>query len=79
MYGPRPGDRVCKVNFSRLTDEEKQNTNLVLAKQDHDIVFEEENGFYVANVKFVKSPGRPYTGKTERSGSPKKDSPSTFS
>lgn len=58
MYGPRPGDRVCKVNFSRLSDQEKRNTNLLLAKQDHEIVFEEEGGYYVANVKFVKSPQR---------------------
>lgn len=58
MYGPRPGDRVCKVNFSRLNDEEKRHTNLLLAKQDHEIVFEEQGGYYVANVKFVKSPSK---------------------
>ena len=56
MYGPRPGDRVCKVNFSRLSDQEKKNTNYLLAKQDHDIMFEEDSGYYVANVKFIKSP-----------------------
>ena len=68
MYGPRPGDRVCKVNFSRLSDQEKKNTNYLLAKQDHDIVFEEDSGYYVANVKFVKSPQR----STGHYGSPTK-------
>lgn len=58
MYGPRPGERVCKVNFSRLSDQEKRNTNLLLAKQDHEIVFDAEGDHYVANVKFVKSPSR---------------------
>lgn len=58
MYGPRPGDRVCKVNFSRLSDFEKKSTNLLLAKQDHEIVFDSEGDYYVANVKFVKSPQR---------------------
>jgi hypothetical protein len=77
MYGPRPGDRVCKVNFSRLNDEEKRNTNLLLAKQDHDILFEEQGGFYVANVKFVKSPSKSnldnFTHKS--AGAPKSRSP----
>lgn len=58
IYGPRPGDRVCKVNFSRLTDQEKRNTNLLLAKQQHEIMFEESGDHYVANIKFVKSPQR---------------------
>lgn len=70
MYGPRPGDRVCKVNFSRLSDQEKKNTNLLLAKQDHEIVFEENGGYFVANVKFVKSPQR----STGQFGSPLKTS-----
>ena len=58
MYGPKPGERVCKVNFSRLSDQEKINTNLLLAKQDHEILFDEEGDHFVANVKFVKSPPR---------------------
>jgi len=77
MYGPRPGDRVCKVNFGRLNDEEKRNTNMLLAKQDHEIVFEEQGGFYVANVKFVKSPSKSgletFTHKS--AGAPKSKSP----
>lgn len=77
MYGPRPGDRVCKVNFSRLNDEEKRHTNLLLAKQDHEIVFEEQGGYYVANVKFVKSPSKSnlenFTHKS--AGAPKSRSP----
>lgn len=77
MYGPRPGDRVCKVNFSRLNDEEKRHTNLLLAKQDNDIVFEEQGGYYVANVKFVKSPSKSnlenFTHKS--AGAPKSRSP----
>lgn len=58
IYGPRPGERVCKVNFSKLTDQEKKNTNLLLAKQQHEIVFEEEGDHFVANIKFIKSPAR---------------------
>jgi hypothetical protein len=58
MYGPKPGERVCKVNFSRLSDQEKRNTNLLLAKQEHEIVFDEEGDHFVANVKFIKSPAR---------------------
>jgi hypothetical protein len=58
LYGPRPGDRVCKVNFSRLSEQEKRNTNLLLAKQDHEIVFDEEGDGFVANIKFIKSPNR---------------------
>lgn len=74
MYGPRPGDRVCKVNFSKLSDAEKKNTNMLLAKQDHEIIFEENGGYYVANVKFVKSPqklgDRFSTDKKQTSKSP---------
>lgn len=55
MYGPRPGERVCKVNFSRLTEKERRNTNTVLAKQEQEIVFEESGDHYIANVKFVKA------------------------
>lgn len=58
VYGPRPGERVCKVNFSKLSDAEKKNTNLLLARQEHEIVFEEEGAHFVANIKFVKSPGK---------------------
>lgn len=56
MYGPKTSEKVCKVNFSRLSDQEKRNTSYLLAKQDHEIVFEEEGDYFVANVKFVKSP-----------------------
>lgn len=55
MYGPRPGERVCKVNFSRLTDKERKNTTAVLAKQEQEIVFEESGDHYIANVKFIKA------------------------
>ena len=58
LYGPRPGDRVCKVNFSRLSEQEKRNTNMLLAKQDHEIVFDEEGDGFVANIKFIKSPSK---------------------
>lgn len=58
VYGPRPGERVCKVNFSKLSEQEKKNTNLLLARQQHEIVFDEEGDHYVANIKFVKSPSK---------------------
>jgi hypothetical protein len=74
LYGPRPGDRVCKVNFSRLSEQEKRNTSLLLAKQDHEIVFDEEGDGFVANVKFVKSPSRNLGRRnvSEKSASPEK-------
>lgn len=78
MYGPKPGERVCKVNFSRLSDQEKRNTNLLLAKQDHEIVFDEEGDHYVANVKFIKSPSRYNPSRlsnTQRSTSKSSKSP----
>lgn len=50
---------------------------MLLAKQDHEIVFEEQGGYYVANVKFVKSPSKSnlenFTHKS--AGAPKSKSP----
>lgn len=75
LYGPRPGERVCKVNFSKLSDAEKRNTNLLLAKQDHEIVFDQEEDGYIANIKFVKSPNKDYRENTSSAEKSKSRSP----
>lgn len=82
MLGPRPGDRVCKVNFSKLSDIEKTNTNQLLANQDHEIVFEECDDGFVANVKFIRgayrsSPERHFRIPGSSSKNKKSPSPDT--
>jgi hypothetical protein len=60
-----------EVNFRNLGEKEKRNCQEFLAKQNTDIVFEEEEGTgnFVTHIKFVKSPKK--YSRPPRSKSPK--------
>lgn len=66
----KQNDKILEVNFKNLGEKEKRNCNEFLARQDNDIVFEEEQGTgnFVTHIKFVKSPKK--FSKPPRSKSP---------
>lgn len=67
----KQSDKVLEVNFRNLGEKEKRNCQEFLAKQNTDIVFEEEEGTgnFVTHIKFVKSPKK--YSRPPRSKSPK--------
>lgn len=66
-------EKVLEVNFKNLEEKEKKNCQEFLARQDTEIVFEEEQttGTYVTHIKFVKSPKK-YNRRPPKSRSPSK-------
>ena len=68
----KQNDKILEVNFKNLGEKEKRNCQEFLARQDTDIVFEEEagTGNFVTHIKFVKSPKK--FSKPPRSKSPNK-------
>ena len=65
-------EKILEVNFKNLDEKEKRNCQEFLAKQDTEIIFEEEEGTgsFVTHIKFVRSPKK--YSKPPRSRSPPK-------